>query len=175
MQIPEEMRTRLDDDYFDLSTRAVERTETQKKVALKNVQRQYLPLRAFFIDQSGALSKKSYGFIMDGGGMIDFSQYTSESKGDFLFGAILESKFNEDNTRVYFISNLKSSGCNSYMDVTSYFFDKIAKKGLITTTKDSIHLKLLSGAFVIVSNLNDRYYLGQIHLSDQRIKKFLCR
>ncbi len=175
LDIPLTLRNQLELDYFVLSPRPVARTDTQKKVLLGTLTREYLPFEAFLIDHQSVLSEESYLFKTDGGGQIDLSHYLNGKAGEFSLGFHLDEKYSASNTRVYFLNNLKAQGCGEYKDITSFFFTTINKKGLITSTKDLIHLKLLVGAIVLISNIDDKYYMGQLYITDSRVKKALCR
>ncbi|MCB0348538.1 MAG: hypothetical protein KDD37_06860 [Bdellovibrionales bacterium] len=175
LNIPVSLRNQLEEDYFTLSTRPVERTATQKKVLLGNLTREYLPFKVFLTSHKPVLKDESYLFKTDGGGEIDLAQYLSGTVGEFVLGFDLDEKYTASNTRVYFLNNLKAQGCSEYKDITNFFFATMNKKGLITTTKDLIHLKLLVGAVVLISNIEDKYYMGQLYITDSRVKKALCR
>jgi hypothetical protein len=175
LQIPSTLRTQLENDYFILSPRPVERTATQRRVHLSTLTREFLPFAAYLMDRQEVLNQSSYLFKMEGGGEIDLAQYLNGKVGEFTLGFVMDEKFTASNTRVYFLNNLKAQGCDQYIDITQFFFSTLAKKGLITTTKDLIHLKLLVGAFVVLSNIDDKYYMGQLHITDSRAKKALCR
>jgi hypothetical protein len=175
LQIPTSLRQVLEDDYFILSPRPVERTETQKKVVLGNLTRDYLVFSAFLQDRQAVLKEDSYLFKMDGGGEIDLSQYLNGKRGEFSFGILLDEQFNDTNTKVYFLNNLKAQGCEEFREITKFFFSTISQKGVVTTTKDLVHLKLLVGAYVLIANIEDRYFVGQLHVTDSRVKTALCR
>lgn len=175
IQIPVSLREQIEEDYFTLSPRPVERTATQKKVLLSNLTREYMSFSAFLLDRQAVLKEPSYLFKMDGGGTIDLAQYLNGKAGEFSFGFKLNEVHTAANTKVYFLNYLKAQGCETFRDVTSYFFSTMNKKGLITNTKDLIHLKLLVGAFVILSNIDDKYYIGQVYVTDSRAEKALCR
>lgn len=120
-----------------------------------------------------------------GGGVIDLSDFVTLQRGMFRMKLVvrLENDMEPEGLRIFFISDAKArviegeefgSGCNKYMEITSYFNKGTTQKGFEVYTANQRYLSVLGGAFVAVSFTKEALWVGTLRVMDSRFPHLMC-
>jgi hypothetical protein len=120
-----------------------------------------------------------------GGGVIDMAEFVAPLKGAF-FVKILP-RDDEDKSvsgiRVFFVSHAKTrnigpeqygSGCDKFMEITSFFHKHMGKHGFEVYSTEQRYLSVLGGTFVLVAFGKEALHVGSVTFGDSRYPELTC-
>lgn len=120
-----------------------------------------------------------------GGGVLDFADFEIEPTGQLQLQWVFPTSLSTNpQFRVFFLSNGKErkihgltygSGCNSFGDITSFFFSRNRKEGLKVPVSSKRYVSLLAGTFLFVQPAHDALLVAQLIVRDRNSKSLQCR
>lgn len=180
VKIPLALVARIEKEYKDFLAK-------QKDVPKKdNIKRGLLNITAELTQRNkAALNSNTRVNTPTGGGVIDLNDLVTPLRGAFRAKLIAER---EDGTalpasRVFFVSRAKErtiggesygSGCGKFMEITSQFHKKWAKKGMEVYTADQRYVSVLGGTFVFVDYAPEALFVGTVTFMDSRYPELMC-
>lgn len=156
------------------------------KTMLNKNEAELLPAKVYLIEKNrGILGGNKSLELGKGGGEIDLSKWLSDKRGSFYIVFEPQEMPEGSVLKVYFLSRAKKrrvdgdnvgSGCNTYLDITSYYNKTMKKEGFLANTTDARHLSLLGGTFVfVVTTEKGPLQLTQVSVTDSRYPQLLCQ
>jgi hypothetical protein len=127
---------------------------------------------------------KSYQFeFKDFGGEIDWNNYLNRSENGSFSVRFEFPKVEHAEMKVFFMGWTKQftrdgenfgSGCNTILDLTSYFQKTVLKKGLLLHTNELRYFYATAGRFYFVFYEKDKIDLAQVTFTDSSLKNKMC-
>ncbi|MBK9294630.1 MAG: hypothetical protein IPM57_09320 [Oligoflexia bacterium] len=142
--------------------------------------------KLYLIEQTnGALGGKNYEISFPaGGGKLDLNDYVTKKNGSFYFLIKWDLKtYPQQFSKIYFLSQSQQkqvrsehwgSGCNSFFDITNFWFKTMDYKGLFLTTLNQRHIGLLAGTFYFNIYHQNKISAAQLVVSDSGNRNLLC-
>lgn len=193
IKIPKSLMNEFHDLYYKqmLSHDAVRTEASTKQEVVKQLKRKFLEVKAYiFDDVEGQLIAPTRLVMPRGGGVVDLKQVLPRiEKLWFRLKIELSLKDTKENItsskhfKVFFVSNQKNRnvdykeyglGCNEYVDITSYFKQVIAGKGMVLPFKEQKYISVVGGAFIFAYTQAENLYLGSLGVYDSRYADLQC-
>jgi hypothetical protein len=120
--------------------------------------------------------------FVEGGGDLDLFEYVT-GKGPFSIqftpGFESESKFHmlyiSESPEKKVNGDLWGNGCGKIYDLSKKANDFMINQGIRVTSSRKHYLHLMAGLYIIFQLVDERLYLGYIHITDSRYPQFKCR
>lgn len=118
----------------------------------------------------------------EGGGTVDFFDYIA-GKGEF-FIRLSPHLVNDNPFHLLYVSDSPGkvvegdewgNGCGQIYDLSDNARYFIYDQGIKVTSARRHHLHLLAGTYVFFQLVEERLFLGYVHLTDSRFPQFNCR
>lgn len=179
VKIPRALVGRIENEYRAFLTA----NGVSSKVALK---RQLLNISAELTQRNHVALHEDIRVVTPlGGGVVDLSDFVTPLRGAFRlkFLAKQESGLEPIGLRIFFVSRAKSrtvegetvgSGCDKFMEITSYYFKKAARGGFDLYTAGQRYLSVVGGTFVAIAYSKEALYVGSMTFVDSRYPELLC-
>lgn len=179
VHVPRALVARVEKDYDSYLTSQGVITKTAVKRGLLNIR---VDLSA---KRGGALHENARVVTPLGGGVVDLADLVTPVRG--AFWAKIHAQHEDgrvlDNWRVFYVSKAKQrtiagdtygSGCDKWMDVTSYFNKSMAGEGFQLYTADQRYLSVIAGTFVVVSFAKEALSVASMSFTDSRYPQVMC-
>jgi hypothetical protein len=160
--------------------------ETDTKAKLE-IPTEFFDFRVFLAEKTkGVLGGANYELLFgSGGGVLDLKDFVPSDRGTFFLGIkpdlpVLE----KEELHIFFLSNSQKwtfngenfgSGCDVYMDLTSYFTSAMKQDGFVVNVEHGRHVALLAGSYFMAISIKGKLYLSQLTIKDSRYRKLQCR
>lgn len=177
--VPRALVARVEKDYDSYLAQLGVLNRTPVKRGLLNISVNLLQKRG------GALHENSRVVSPLGGGVIDLSELVTPVRGAFF--AKIESRREDgtdpENMRVFYVSRAKrrtiagdefGAGCNTWMEITSFFNKAMQKDGIQLYTAEQRYLSVLAGTFVVVSFAKEALSVASLTFTDSRYPQVMC-
>ncbi|MCH2532904.1 MAG: hypothetical protein MK008_00510 [Bdellovibrionales bacterium] len=193
IKIPKSLMNEIHDLYYQqmLSYDPVRTEASTKQEVVKQLKRKFLEVKAYlFDDVQGQLISSTRLVMPRGGGVVDLKQVLPQiEKLWFRLKIELSLKDTDEKIisskhfKVFFVSNQKKRnvdykeygmGCNKYVDITSYFKQIIANKGMVLPFADQKYISVAGGAFIFAYTQAENLYLGSLGVYDSRYADLQC-
>jgi len=121
-----------------------------------------------------------------GGGIIDLAEFVTPLRGAFQMRIkphVSNNHASIADLRVFFVSQAKNrsiageeygAGCGKFMEITSYFTQKMAGRGFDLYTADQRYISVLGGTFVMVSFDKEALKVASVSFQDSRFPELMC-
>ncbi len=150
------------------------------------VKRGLLNIRVDLVQKrGGGLFENARVITPLGGGVVDLSELVTPVRGAFF--AKIETQYEDGKTpedlRVFYVSRAVKrtlagdtfgAGCNTWMELTSYFKKTMAAEGIHLYTADQRYLSVLAGTFVAVSFAKEALSVASLTFTDSRYPQVMC-
>ncbi len=120
----------------------------------------------------------------DGGGTLDLARFVrAGSVGSLRLSVALPQEYETARRKVFFLSQSPQrdldgktfgSGCNVFVDVTSFFEKSMKDGGLELFLKDERHLSAFGGTFFLMASKASQLFLAHLRLTDSRYPERSC-
>ncbi len=177
--VPRALVARVEKDYDGFLAQLGVLNRTPIKRGLLNIRVDLTQKRG------GALHENARVVTPLGGGVVDLAELITPVRGAFF--AKIESQLEDgktpDNMRVFYVSRAKrrslsgdtfGAGCNTWMEVTSFFNKAMHLEGFQLYTADQRYLSVLAGTFVVVSFAKEALSVASLTFTDSRYPQVMC-
>lgn len=156
-------------------------------IAKATIETELKPLTVYLIEETkdvlgGRNQKVMFG---PGGGDLDLRDFVTQPHGAFRivfeFGADYEPTIKK---RVWYLSNSPKrkvgpdwvgSGCDTYMDISSFVAESYLKDGILVAVGDDRHVSALTGTFFFSAKRAGHVESSRLTLFDSSKRKLQCR
>jgi hypothetical protein len=131
----------------------------------------------------GVLLRPSYVIDLPrGGGDIDLSEYLSGQAGTFYVKFDFAPEEGTFST-LHYLSNARKrkidekivgAGCNTFMNIKSYWQKVATENGIIVNTSRQRHLSVLGGRFIFSAKGERQTYVSQVNFTDSQKPQYFC-
>lgn len=138
-------------------------------------------------EKSDVLKEKGFqGNFGPFGGTMDFADLLNpKEKGHITvrFTVDLDDEEARNNLKVYYVSGGRKrkingevigSGCDSMLDLTTYFQKEVFKNGIVTHTGQDRHVSALSGRYYFIYQGANKIQVAQLTITDSQKTDLLC-
>ncbi|MCB0356296.1 MAG: hypothetical protein KDD40_04775 [Bdellovibrionales bacterium] len=189
---PKELISKINEMYLHHYRHLKPEDEITDAKLLVSIPRKFLGFNVFLHPSHNdlALTEAKQITFPRGGGYVDLAPIVTGERGSFYLNMNfdweemgLESSDIKE-LKVYFMSNSRhrkinnedwGSGCNKLFDLSTFFKEKIMRKGLLLNATEQRYLSVLGGTFYFVLLKEGNLYLATATFEDSRYKKHVCR
>lgn len=177
--VPRALVARVEKDYDSFLAGLGVLNRTPVKRGLLNVRVDLTQKRG------GALHENARVVTPLGGGVVDLAELVTPVRGAFF--AKIEAQHEDgkapDHMRIFYVSRGKQrslggatfgSGCNTWMEITSFFKKTMYADGFQLYTADQRYLSVLAGTFVVVSFAKEALSVASLTFTDSRYPQVMC-
>jgi hypothetical protein len=183
---PIELKKEIDKIFYDHVIMPADADATDNKVSLQVPKRFFSYKLRISEDTPGVLGGENFEIqFPKGGGVLDFGDLPIEKSGSMTFNwEFPDGVEGEKNMHVFYLSNAKTrkvdgqsvgSGCNTFYEITSFFFGQRALGGLRVNTAKNRHISFLAGTYIFVKPEFDALLVAQLIVQDNNHRDLLCR
>lgn len=177
--VPRALVARVEKDYDQFLAQLGVLNRTPVKRGLLNISVNLVQKRG------GALHENARVVTPLGGGVVDLSELVTPVRGAFFakIRSQQENGHDPENMRVFYVSRAKrraiggedfGAGCNTWMEVTSFFGKAMQGDGFQLYTADQRYLSVLAGTFVVVSFAKEALSVASLTFTDSRYPQVMC-
>lgn len=156
--------------------------KAQKRI---NVESRYFELEVRLEEKTPGILGGSDHVIHapNGIGEIDLARYLTAKAGSFSLGIQLTPALSTKTYQVFFVSYHQKrkieettfgSGCDSFLDISSFFTNKILSNDFVAKTHNGQHAFLMAGTYVMSGFIRQDHYMAQLTIFDSRFPGTRC-
>jgi hypothetical protein len=163
------------------------RKEEEGSRAKLEIPKEFFGFTVYLVQKNkGVLKRGDHEIVFEkGGGTIDLNDFLTDQKGSFYLGFRPQLELEKtDKVSIYFLSNSKlinidgevhGGGCEKFMDITTYFNERMKTQGILVNTAKQRHIGLIAGTYFFAASINGKLLLSRLSIKDSRFKKFHCQ